>query len=58
MNNNSGSYPRYIVDKDVHTWVVREFIGFDHAWALYSKPIRSFNSKKDAQQYIDKLMGV
>lgn len=50
--DNRGGYPKY----QVGTWkgkhVVRKFIGFDHMWAEYSKPLASFDTEAEAQAFV------
>ena len=45
-------YPKYKIDKEGHAYVVRKFTGFDHHWAEYSKPIKAFDTKKEAEMFI------
>jgi len=47
-----GRYPKYDVGKYKGKYVVRKFTGLDHSWAEYSKPIQSFETKQEAEQWV------
>jgi hypothetical protein len=49
-------YLKYRIDKENKKFVVRQFTGFDHHWAEYSEPIASFDTKKEAENYVQEIL--
>lgn len=47
-----GNEPTYRVDKEKGKYVVRKFVEFDHSWAIYSKPLDTFDTIHGAKEYI------
>ena len=50
-----GSWPTYKVFKVKGKYAVHKFKGFDHSWAEYSKPLATFDTESDANEYIGSL---
>ena len=47
-----GNEPTYRVYKEKGKYVVRKFVEFDHSWAIYSKPLDTFDTIHGAKEYI------
>ena len=47
-----GNEPTYRVDEEKGKYVVRKFVEFDHSWAIYSKPLDTFDTIHGAKEYI------
>ena len=47
-----GNEPTYRVDKEKGKYAVRKFVEFDHSFAVYSKPLDTFDTIHGAKEYI------
>ena len=47
-----GNEPTYRIDKEKGKYAVRKFVEFDHSWAVYSKPLDTFDTIHGAKEYV------
>ena len=47
-----GNKPTYRIDKEKGKYAVRKFVEFDHSFAVYSKPLDTFDTIHGAKEYI------
>ena len=50
--NKRQGQPEYKIFKEKGKYIVRKFIGWDHSWAEYSKPLATFDTEAAAKEYL------
>ena len=44
--------PTYRIAREKGKYAVRKFVEFDHSWAVYSKPLDTFDTIHGAKEYV------